>query len=125
MHSATTGAAGPDSLAAQSPRLPVTPPTREKVTRPTTPPPPPQSRLEVSGGIERAPCALDGPEFRPIHFVLRGAEFDGLQGLTRANLAATYAPFIGHDVPISTVCEIRDRAATILRDSGYIAAVQV
>ena len=27
--------------------------------------------------------------------------------------------------PISTVCEIRDRAATILRDAGYIAAVQV
>jgi hemolysin activation/secretion protein len=32
---------------------------------------------------------------------------------------------MGRDVPISTVCEIRDRAATILRDAGYIAAVQV
>lgn len=101
------------------------PPTREEVTRPVTPIAPPQSRLEVEGGIERAPCALDGPEFKSIHFVLRGAEFDGLQGLTRADLAATYAPFIGQDVPISTVCEIRDRAATILRDAGYIAAVQV
>ena len=28
-------------------------------------------------------------------------------------------------MPISVVCEIRDRAATILRDAGYIAAVQV
>jgi hemolysin activation/secretion protein len=28
-------------------------------------------------------------------------------------------------VPISVVCEIRDRAATMLRDAGYIAAVQV
>ena len=89
------------------------------------PPPTPQSRLEVEGGIERAPCALDGAEFRSIHFVLRGAEFEGLQGLTRAQLAATYAPYMGRDVPISTVCEIRDRAATILRDAGYIAAVQV
>jgi len=89
------------------------------------PPPAPQSRLEVEGGIERAPCALDGPEFKSIHFVLRGAEFEGLQGLTRAQLAATYAPLMGRDVPISTVCEIRDRAATILRDAGYIAAVQV
>jgi hemolysin activation/secretion protein len=95
------------------------------VTRPITPTPPPESRLEIQGGIERAPCALDGPEFRSIHFVMRGAEFDGLQGLTRADLASAYAPFIGRDVPIATVCEIRDRAATILRDAGYIAAVQV
>ena len=117
-------AAIPSSLGAQSTPQAV-PPTREEVTRPVAPLPAPQSRLEVEGGIERAPCALDGPEFRSIHFVLRGAEFDGLQGLTRAQLAATYAPFMGRDVPISTVCEIRDRAATILRDAGYIAAVQV
>jgi len=103
----------------------VVPPTREEITRPVPPTPPPQSRLEVEGGIERAPCALDGPEFKSIHFVLRGAEFDGLQGLTAAQLASTYAPYVGRDVPISTVCEIRDRAATILRDAGYIAAVQV
>ncbi len=32
---------------------------------------------------------------------------------------------MGRDVPISAVCEIRDRAATILHDAGYIAAVQV
>jgi len=100
-------------------------PTREEITRPNTPAARPQSRLEIEGGIERAPCALEGPDFKSIHFVLRGAEFDGLQGLTRADLAATYAPFIGRDVPISTVCEIRDRAATILREAGYIAAVQV
>ena len=115
----------PSLLAAQSPPPAVAPPTREEVTRPAATPPPPRSRLEVEGGIERAPCALEGPEFRSIHFVLRGAEFDGLQGMTRADLAPAYASFIGRDVPISTVCEIRDRAATILRDAGYIAAVQV
>jgi hemolysin activation/secretion protein len=114
----------PSTVAAQS-TPPVVPPTREEVTRPVAPPPAPESRLQVEGGIERAPCALDGPEFRSIHFVLRGAEFDGLQGLTRADLAPAYASFVGRDVPISTVCEIRDRAATILRDAGYIAAVQV
>ena len=31
----------------------------------------------------------------------------------------------GATCPISVVCEIRDRAATILRNAGYIAAVQV
>lgn len=116
----------PASLAAQSaPQPPPLPPTREEVTRPVAPAAPPPSKLEVEGGIERAPCALDGPEFRSIHFVLRGAEFDGLQGLTREQIASAYAAYVGRDVPISTVCEIRDRAATMLRDAGYISAVQV
>ena len=100
------------------------PPTREEVTRPVNAPPGPQGRLEVEGGIERAPCALDGPEFRSIQFVMRGAQFDAPQGLN-VDLSPSYSSFVGREVPISTVCEIRDRAATILRDAGYIAAVQV
>ena len=104
---------------------PPVPPTREEVTRPVAPPPPPQNRIEVEGGFERAPCALDGPEFASIRFTLQGAEFEGLQGLTSADLAPSFASYLGQDVPISTVCEIRDRAASILHDAGYIAAVQV
>jgi hemolysin activation/secretion protein len=96
------------------------------VTRPELPrPPAARSKLEVEGGIEHAPCALDGPEYNSIHFVLRGAEFEGLQGLTAEQLSSAYAQYVGQDVPISVVCEIRDRAGTILRDAGYIAAVQV
>ena len=116
----------PSGASAQSTPPPqVIPPTREEVTRPAPAPALPQGRLQVEGGIERAPCALDNPEFRSIHFVLRGAEFDGLQGLTRADVASTYAEYMGRDVPISVVCEVRDRAATVLRNAGYIAAVQV
>lgn len=100
-------------------------PTREEVTRPVAPRPPPQNRVEVEGGFERAPCALDGPEFASIRFTLQGAEFDGLQGLTSADLAPSFASYVGREVPLSTVCEIRDRAASILHDAGYIAAVQV
>jgi hemolysin activation/secretion protein len=104
----------------------VLPPTREQVTRPPPPPPPPVApRLEVEGGVERAPCALDSPQFRDIHLVVRNVEFEGLQGLTPAQLSSAYVPYVGHDQPISVVCEIRDRAATILRNAGYIAAVQV
>ncbi|MES2137971.1 MAG: ShlB/FhaC/HecB family hemolysin secretion/activation protein [Pseudomonadota bacterium] len=96
------------------------------MTRPQTQPPVNRSpRLEIEGGVERAPCALDGPEYRSIRFTLRGVEFDGLQGLTRDQLASAYVPFVGRDVPVSVVCDIRDRAATILRNAGYIAAVQV
>jgi hemolysin activation/secretion protein len=102
------------------------PPTREEVTRPAPRAVAPGApKLEVEGGIERAPCALAGSEYQSIHFVLRGAEFDGLQGMTAGQLASAYAPYVGRDVPISVVCEIRDRAGTILRDAGYVAAVQV
>jgi hemolysin activation/secretion protein len=117
-------AAQPVTASAQS-TPPTVPPTREEVTRPTTAPPPVESRLQVEGGFERAPCALDGPEFQSIRFTLQGAEFEGLQGLTSADLAPSFAAYVGREVPISTVCEIRDRASTILRDAGYIAAVQV
>jgi hemolysin activation/secretion protein len=115
----------PAALAAQS-AADILPPTREEVTRPVEPrPPAPAPRLEVEGGIERAPCALDGPEFQSIRLTLRGVEFEGLKGITQAQLASAYAPYLGRDVPISVVCEIRDRAGTILRNAGYIAAVQV
>lgn len=112
-------------LAAQ-PVAPQLPPTREEIERPLSPPAAPaRPKLEVEGGIERSPCALDAPQYRSIHFVLRGAEFEGLQGLTAQQIASAYSPYVGRDVPISVVCEIRDRAATMLRNAGYIAAVQV
>jgi hemolysin activation/secretion protein len=104
----------------------ILPPTREEVTRPVTPPPANRApRLDVEGGVERAPCALDGPQYESIRLTLRTVDFDGLRGLSASDLTSAYAPFVGRDVPISVVCEIRDRAATILRNAGYIAAVQV
>ena len=120
----------PASLTAQTPPPPITPPpvppTREEVTRPTpTAPVTRAPRLEVEGGVERAPCALDAPEYQNIRFTPREVQFEGLKGLTPADLTPAFAPFVGRDQPISIVCEIRDRAATILRDAGYIAAVQV
>jgi hemolysin activation/secretion protein len=115
----------PIPAAAQDAPRPL-PPTREEVERPVTPTPPRRGpKLEVEGGVERAPCALAGPEYQSVHFVLRGAEFDNLEGLTTDQLASAYAPYVGRDVPISVVCDIRDRAGTILRNAGYIAAVQV
>ena len=104
----------------------VLPPTREEVTRPATQAPEPVGpRLEIEGGIERAPCALENPEFQDIRFTLRGVEFDGLQGLVPGALAPSYSALVGTEQPISVVCRIRDHAATILRDAGYIAAVEV
>lgn len=114
------------SIAAAQTAPQVLPPTREEITRPDAPTPPLQApRLEIEGGIERAPCALDSPEFQNIRFTVRGAQFEGLQGLPASELNSSYSSLIGTEQPISIVCEIRDRAATILRDAGYIAAVEV
>ena len=125
MLASTAALAFPGIASAQS-ATDVLPPTREEVTRPVSPPtPPPASRLEVEGGFERSPCALDGPEFAAIRYTLRGVEFEGLKGLTPAELEPAYSTLVGQELPIASVCEIRDRAATILRDAGYISAVQI
>ncbi|MGN6154976.1 MAG: ShlB/FhaC/HecB family hemolysin secretion/activation protein [Sphingomicrobium sp.] len=118
------------AASAQSPPPPTAaqtlPPTREEVTRPESQPVERQApQLEVEGGMERAPCALDSPEFRNIQFTVRGAVFDGLQGISPGELTSSYSQLVGSNQPISVVCDIRDRAATILRNAGYIAAVEV
>ena len=103
-----------------------TAPTREEIDRP---PPPsvaqPRARLTVEGGVERAPCALDRPEYQNIRFTLEDVHFDELRGLTPEQLRAAWAPYAGREVNVAVICEIRDRAATMLRDAGYIAAVEV
>jgi hemolysin activation/secretion protein len=101
-------------------------PTREEVERavPERAAPPP-ARLTVEGGVERAPCALDRPEYRDIRFTLRDVVFDHLRGLAPAQLRPAVAPYLGQENNVAVICEIRDRAATILRDAGYVAAVEV
>lgn len=102
------------------------PPTREEIERQTArPPSPPPSQLRVVGGIERAPCALAQAEYANIRFTPTEVVFEDLKGLSPADLRPAYAPFLGTEQPIALVCEIRDRAATILRDAGYIASVEV
>src|SRR5690349_21305713 len=73
---------------AQPPAQPA-PPTREEIDRP---PPPrleqPRARLTVEGGVERAPCALDRPEYQNIRFTLTDVAFDALRGMAPAQLRA-------------------------------------
>jgi hemolysin activation/secretion protein len=102
------------------------PPTREEVDRPAPPSvEQPRARLTIDGGVERAPCALDRPDYQNIRFTLQDVAFDDLHGLTADRMRAAWAPYAGREVNVATICEIRDRAATILREAGYIAAVEV
>lgn len=82
-------------------------------------------RLSVEGDVERAPCPLADPQYGQINVTLSEVRFGNLTGVDPETLRPAYAEFLGRPVPIATVCEIRDRAATILRRDGYLAAVQV
>ncbi|CAO1654497.1 ShlB/FhaC/HecB family hemolysin secretion/activation protein [Parasphingorhabdus sp. NYA22] len=81
--------------------------------------------LSFDGDVERSACPLAGPEFSDVRFTLKSVDFTGLISVDAASLSSSYTDYIGQDVPVSVVCDIRDRAATILRSDGYLAAVQV
>ena len=102
-------------------------PTREEIQRPTIAPaaPPSEQVVAVDDGIERAPCPLANPEFANVRFTLRGVEFSSVEGIDAATLAPSWSDRVGQELPISAVCDIRDRAATMLRSKGYLAAVRV
>jgi hemolysin activation/secretion protein len=81
--------------------------------------------LSVDGDVERSACPLAGPEFSDVRFTLKSVDFTGLISVDPSSLGASYAEYVGQEVPVAVVCDIRDRAATILRNDGYLAAVQV
>ena len=106
---------------AQTPRAP----TREEVERPRPDRTDRRPRLSVEGGIERAPCALAGEAFRDIRFTPRSVSFGGLKEYPESALRSAWEPYLGREQPVSVICEIRDRAATILREAGYVARVEI
>ena len=91
-------------------------PTREQIQPPPAETVPHPARLTVEGEIEHAPCALDRPDYQNIRFTLRDVVFDNLRGLPAARLRAAYADHVGQENNVAVLCEIRDRAAAILRE---------
>ena len=100
-------------------------PTRDELTRPQPNAAPPKSTLNIVGGVERSPCPLANPEFADVRVRLSDVQFNNLKGASAGEMRRTWADYAGIDQPVSVICEIRDRAATYLRDKGYLAAVQV
>jgi len=111
---------------AQPPAIPPQAPTREEVERPLPyRQEPAGTRLRVEDQIERAPCSLDQPEYQDVRFSLNEVAFEGLREVSPEALRAAYASLLGQTLPISAICEIRDRAAAILNQVGYVVAVEV
>jgi len=100
-------------------------PTREELTRITAPPAEPRPTLNIVGGVERSPCPLADPRYADVRVTIQEVQFNGLKGATPEEMRATWSPFVGAEQPVSVLCEIRDAAATLLRNKGYLAAVQV
>jgi hemolysin activation/secretion protein len=100
-------------------------PTRDDLKGITAAPAPEMPRLNIEGGIERSPCPLADPQFKDITVTIGAVEFNGLKGATPEELAPAWQPFASGAQPVAVLCEIRDAAATILRNKGYLAAVQV
>ena len=100
-------------------------PTRDELTNITKPEAAPRPTLNIVGGVERSPCPLADPRYADVRVAINDVQFNGLKGATPEEMRAAWAPFAGAEQPVAVLCEIRDAAATILRDKGYLAAVQV
>lgn len=107
--------------------LPAAAQTREEILRETDRPlsQAPTTTIETDDGIERAPCPLANPEFSGVRFTLQAVDFSNLGPIDPALLESAWRGRVGSEIPVSDICDIRDRAATILRREGYLAAVRV
>lgn len=124
---AASVSASAQAQTAPSPNLPRPGTTREEIerARPIEAPRASQSGVTVDGELERAPCPLADAQYQSVTIELREVQFDGLRSISPDLVRPAYADLIGKTIPVAGICEIRDRAATILRREGYLAAVQV
>jgi hemolysin activation/secretion protein len=100
-------------------------PTREELENIARPQVEQQPQLAIKGGIERSPCPLADPQYADIPVTIDSVVFNNLKGASPEELEPAWKPFAGKPQPVGVICEIRDAAATILRNKGYLAAVQV
>lgn len=120
------GLPAPTSAYAQSTVRQPAVPTRAEVERPSPErAEPPRASLEITSDAVRTPCALDRPEYESIRFTLSEVTFKDLRGASPDSLRPAYASFVGQSLPVATICQIRDRAAAILNDAGYVVAIEV
>lgn len=87
--------------------------------------PSPRPRIEIDDEIERGPCPLADAAFAQTRVTFSRVEFARLEAVDPSVLDDTWRDMAGRDLPVAALCEVRDRAATALREMGYLAAVQI
>lgn len=96
----------------------LTPPqAREPVAPPTT--------LTIDGGMERSPCALDAPDLGDITVTLNSVRFVGADKAAEVDLTGAYENYVGRELPISVLCDVRAAANRRLQQAGYLATVEI
>ncbi len=102
-----------------------TPPTRDQLTPPEQVVEDRSVTLTIDGDLERTPCVLDRAEYADITLTLSGVEFSGLQAVPGLSLAEASDGYLGRELPLAVLCDIRAKANAILRDEGYLATVEI
>lgn len=115
-------ASAPAAAQASSPAAPtrdelVPPPARMEQRAATT--------ISIDGALARTPCALDNPDLGDLRVTLSRVTFSGAEAATGVDLASTYSAYLGRELPLSVLCDIRARATQALADAGYLAAVEI
>ena len=81
--------------------------------------------IDASAAFARSPCPLADPKFAAIKLTLTAVTFAGTEGVEPGLLDAAWRDYAGREIPVANICDIRDRAAVLLREAGYVASVQV
>jgi hemolysin activation/secretion protein len=98
------------------------PPSREQLNPSARVPPPPARTGDLFAPVATGPCPLANS---PAKFTLKAVRFSGQPVLRPDELAPSYAEFVGREVPVSTICEVRDRVVRTLFDHGLLARVNI
>ncbi|HEY4031988.1 MAG TPA: ShlB/FhaC/HecB family hemolysin secretion/activation protein [Caulobacteraceae bacterium] len=81
-----------------------------------------QQRSDIFAAPEPGPCPLRDST---LTFELKGVTFTGAVGVAKGNLDRAFMGQVGQTIPVSTICEIRDRASAILFSHGILARVEI
>jgi len=82
----------------------------------------PSGNRDLLSPPEPGPCPLASSS---LNFKLTAVTFNGAAAVPPDELAKAYEGYLGRDVPVSVLCEIRDRASTILFNQGLFARVEI
>ena len=119
-----TGVLVSPAIAQTAPRVAL--PTRQELDPARAAPIPAAPRKDLFKGIEAAPCAFRDS---PLKVTLSAVEFRGTAAgslaLSDSELGVTYAEFVGREMPLSVVCDIRDRVAALYLRRGILASVVI
>lgn len=103
----------------------ITPPPRSQLTPPELRREERSVTLTIDGDMERTPCVLDREEYSDITLTLSGVAFSGLEKVPGLSLDDAYDGYVGRELPLAVLCDIRSQANSILRSQGYLATVEI